>query len=56
MTGLIENEGYNPCMGRKLTKPRHKRGAHLMALRINAGLSQEELSKRVGVPQQTIAF
>ncbi len=56
MTGLPENEGYNPCMGRKLTKPRHKRGAHLMALRVNAGLSQEELSQRVGVPQQTIAF
>ncbi|MBI5194563.1 MAG: helix-turn-helix transcriptional regulator [Nitrospirae bacterium] len=43
-------------MGRKLTKPRHKRGAHLMALRINAGFSQEELSQRIGVPQQTIAF
>ncbi len=56
MTGFPENEGYNSCMGRKLTKPRHKRGAHLMALRMNAGLSQEELSRRVGVPQQTIAF
>jgi transcriptional regulator with XRE-family HTH domain len=43
-------------MGRKLTKPRPKLGAHLMALRINAGWSQEELAQRVGVPQQTIAF
>jgi transcriptional regulator with XRE-family HTH domain len=43
-------------MGRKLTKPRHERGAHLMQLRVNAGLSQEELAERIGVPQQTIAF
>jgi transcriptional regulator with XRE-family HTH domain len=56
MSGLMENAGYNSCMGRKLTKPRHKRGAHLMALRINAGFSQEELSQKIGVPQQTIAF
>ena len=27
-----------------------------MALRLNAGLSQEELAQRTGVPQQTIAF
>ncbi len=56
MTGLPENAGYNPCMGRKLTKPRSKLGAHLMMLRINAGWSQEDLAQRVGVPQQTIAF
>jgi len=43
-------------MGRKLTKPRPKLGAHLMALRVNAGLSQGDLAQRVGVPQQTIAF
>ncbi len=55
-SGFPENEGYNPCMGRKLTKPRPKLGAHLMALRVNAGWSQEELAQRVGVPQQTIAF
>src|SRR3989337_2827210 len=56
MTGLPENEGYNSCMGRKLIKPRHKRGKHLMTLRINAGLSQDDLAQRTGVPQQTIAF
>ena len=27
-----------------------------MTLRVNAGLSQEELADRIGVPQQTIAF
>jgi len=27
-----------------------------MTLRVNAGLSQEELAIRIGVPQQTIAF
>jgi transcriptional regulator with XRE-family HTH domain len=55
-TGPLENQGYNPCMGRKLTKPRPKLGAHLMTLRVNAGWSQEELAQRIGVPQQTIAF
>jgi len=43
-------------MGRKLIKPRHKRGEHLMTLRINAGLSQDDVAQRTGVPQQTIAF
>ncbi len=56
MSGVTENEGYNLCMGRKLTKPRHKRGEDLMGHRVNAGFSQEELSQRIGVPQQTIAF
>jgi transcriptional regulator with XRE-family HTH domain len=43
-------------MGRKLTKPRPKLGAHLAALRINAGLSQQDLAQKIGVQQQTIAF
>jgi transcriptional regulator with XRE-family HTH domain len=43
-------------MGRKFTKVRPKLGAHLATLRINAGLSQEELAQRIGVLQQTIAF
>ncbi len=47
---------YNSLMGRTLTKPRPKLGAHIAALRTNAGLSQEELAQRVGVLQQTIAF
>jgi transcriptional regulator with XRE-family HTH domain len=56
MTELSKNRSYNSCMGRKLTKPRHKRGEHLMSLRINAGFSQDDLAQRIGVPQQTIAF
>jgi DNA-binding XRE family transcriptional regulator len=48
--------GYNQPMARKLTTPRPKLGAHLMSLRINAGLNQEELAQKVGVLQQTIAF
>lgn len=43
-------------MGRKFTKTRPKLGAHLAALRVNAGLSQEDLAQRIGVLQQTIAF
>lgn len=53
---MKENRDYNLCMGRKLTKPRHKRGEHLMTLRLHAGLSQDDLAQRIGVPQQTIAF
>ncbi len=55
-TGFQKIEGYTPSMGRKLSRPRPKLGAHLVALRVNAGLSQEDLAQRVGVPQQTIAF
>lgn len=47
---------YNSLMGRKFTKIRPKLGAHLAALRVNAGLSQEELAQRINVLQQTIAF
>ncbi len=56
MTEALKNTGYNAIVGRKLTKPRHERGAHLMTLRVNAGLSQDELAEKIGVPQQTIAF
>lgn len=51
-----ETGSYNADMGRRMTKPRPKLGAHLAALRIKAGLSQEELAQKVGVQQQTIAF
>lgn len=47
---------YNSLMGRKFTKIRPKIGAHLATLRVNAGLSQEDLANRIGVLQQTIAF
>ncbi len=40
---------------RKLSKPRPKQGARLVALRKKAGLSQTELADAVGVPQTTIA-
>jgi transcriptional regulator with XRE-family HTH domain len=43
-------------MGRKLTKPRHRQGARLAALRTNAGLTQTELARLVGEKQQTIAY
>lgn len=35
---------------------RPKLGSHLATLRVDAGLSQEELAQRIGVLQQTIAF
>lgn len=43
-------------MPRKLSKPRPKQGAHLAALRREAGLSQAELGRLVGEKQQNIAF
>jgi transcriptional regulator with XRE-family HTH domain len=36
--------------------PRPKQGAHLLALRQRAGLTQAELAKFIGVPQGNIAF
>jgi DNA-binding XRE family transcriptional regulator len=54
--GRPENGGYTPGMARKLSRPRPKLGAHLMALRVGAGYSQEDLAQLIGVQQQTIAF
>lgn len=51
-----EIETYNLGMARRLNKPRPRLGAHLADLRARAGLSQEELARKVGVHQQTIAF
>jgi transcriptional regulator with XRE-family HTH domain len=53
---MLENIAYNQHMGRKLTKPRPKLGEHLAAIRMKAGLSQEELAKKIGMPQQNIAY
>jgi len=53
----LEIRPYNSRpMGRPLTKPRHKQGARLAALRQAAGLSQAELARAVGETQQNIAF
>lgn len=43
-------------MGRRLTRPRPKQGAHLAQLRKAAGLSQYQLAKLIGQPQGNIAF
>lgn len=43
-------------MGRKLTKPRPKQGAHLAALRKATGLSQYQLAALVAEPQANIAL
>jgi transcriptional regulator with XRE-family HTH domain len=54
---LPEIRPYTPSvMGRPLTKPRPKQGAHLAALRRAAGLSQAELARAIGESQQSIAF
>lgn len=36
--------------------PRPKQGAHLLALRQKAGLTQAQVAEALGVPQPTIAF
>jgi transcriptional regulator with XRE-family HTH domain len=56
MTETQKNVGHSVVVGRNLTKPRYEKGAHLMTLGVNAGLSQEDLAERIGVPRQTIAF
>jgi transcriptional regulator with XRE-family HTH domain len=47
---------YNAGMPRKLTKTRPRQGAHLMALRKRANLSQIELAQIVDDSQQNIAY
>jgi transcriptional regulator with XRE-family HTH domain len=54
-TGLPENRPYTGRVPRKLQKPRPPQGARLAALRQQAGLSQTELARLVGEPQQNIA-
>src|SRR5262249_39493574 len=46
----------NYFMGRKLTRPRPKQGAHLARLRKAAGLSQYQLAQLINETQGNIAF
>ena len=43
-------------MGRKLSRPRPSQGARLARLRQEAGLSQYELARLIGVTQSSVAF
>lgn len=54
--GLARIRPYNSGMARPSSKPRPKQGSRLAALRKNAGLSQTELAKAIGVSQQTVAY
>jgi transcriptional regulator with XRE-family HTH domain len=57
ITTLLENRAYTPAvMPRKSTKPKPPQGTRLAELRKDAGLSQYELARYVGVPQANIAF
>lgn len=54
-----ENRPYTPGVPRKPKStrgPRPRQGAHLLALRKAAGLTQSELAQFLGVPQGTIAL
>lgn len=56
-TALPENRPYTPgVMPRKSTKTKPQQGMRLAELRKDAGLSQYELARYVGVPQANIAF
>ena len=52
----MEFAPYDPQMGRPISKPRPKQGAHLAALRKAAGLSQAELATKLEVPQSSVAY
>lgn len=52
----MEKQGYLEGMSRRSTRPRPKQGAHLMQLRQNAGLTQAEVARVLGVPQQNVAY
>ena len=56
MAVLPESRSYTPAMPRKSTKTKPPQGTRLAALRKDAGLSQYELARYVGVPQANIAF
>lgn len=47
---------YNPGMPRRLSRPRPKQAARLVALRKAAGLSQVELADAVRVSPKSIAY
>ena len=47
---------YNPGMPRRLSRPRPKQAARLVALRKAAGLSQVELAEAVCVSPKSIAY
>jgi len=49
-------QAYNDLMPRNLSKPRPPQGERLLKLRQEAGISQRELAKLIGEPQQNVAF
>jgi transcriptional regulator with XRE-family HTH domain len=55
-TGRPEIRRYDPLVPPKLKKTRPRRGAHLIALRTVAGLTQAELASAVGETQQNVAY
>ena len=52
----MENTPYLLEMSRRSSRARPKQGAHLMALRQAAGLTQAEVARVLGVPQQNVTF
>lgn len=51
-----QTPSYSPCVPRKLSRPRPAQGARLVALRKAAALSQAELARLIGEPQQNVAL
>jgi transcriptional regulator with XRE-family HTH domain len=54
--GDSETRPYTPRVPRKLSKQRPAQGARLVALRKAAALSQAELARLIGEPQQNVAL
>jgi transcriptional regulator with XRE-family HTH domain len=52
----FQNTRYDALMARTFSKQRPEQGARMAAFRRAAGLTQTELAKLVGEPQQNIAF
>lgn len=52
----MENTPYASGMSRRTTRKRPAQGAHLAQLRQDAGITQAELAKVLGEPQQNVAF
>ena len=54
--GPPEIRRYDSLVPPKLKKSRPRRGAHLIALRAAAGLTQVELASAIGETQQNVAY
>lgn len=55
-TAKSGSAAYSSEMARTLNRPRPAQGGHLLKLRLDAGLTQWDLARRLSLDQSTVAF